>query len=110
METRLGRIHKIHLGYGGYQDAQFGITIDFRGPGWGVGSFIGFWGIDTRPDSYTKWNEADRDAVFASVVRKVNEWLNDAGRQRLNELEGVPVEITFKGNSLHSWRVLKEVL
>ena len=41
---------------------------------------------------------------------RLNALLQDAKVTHVGELVGVPVEVTFDGMTLQSWRVLKEVL
>lgn len=107
-EIRLGKIRSIELGYGGYQDAQFGITIDFEGDGWGVGTFVGHWSFE--PDKYCKWTNEDRLKVFADVMVKAKDWISAAKKTSLSQLKNVPVEITLEDFALKSWRILTEVL
>ena len=109
-DKRLGRIASAEFGYGGYQDAQFGLSIAFEGDGWGVGTFVGGWATDIKPDDHTEWDEADRDASFASTVRKVNELLHSAKIAHVSQLKGIPVELAFEGIAFKDWRVLTEVL
>ena len=110
MTTQLGKIKGIAFGRGGYQDAQFGLTVDLGGESWGVGDFRGFWGIGIVPSSPGyKWTEADRDAAYAATMRFVAELIRDAKVSHLGQLVGVPVEVTFNGTALVSWRILTEV-
>ena len=37
-------------------------------------------------------------------------YMRDAGRHWLSNMRNVPIEVCFVDNSLHSWRVLTEVL
>lgn len=106
--TRLGKIEAIRLGFGGYQDAQFGLSITLSGDGWGVGDFKGHWSM--KPSEHSQWTEADQDAGFAETMRFLLATLKDAKKQHLAELVGVPVEVVFDNMKLESWRVLKEVL
>lgn len=111
MNTQLGKITRATFGPGGYQDAQFGLSVALGGESWGVGDFKGFWDVKTVPSNPSfKWTEADRDAAYAATMRFVAELLRDAKVSDVARLVGVPVEVTFDGNTLHSWRVLTEVL
>lgn len=107
---RLGKITQIRFGFGGYQDAQFGLDLHFGGDGWGVAWFEGFWA--EPPSGHAQWTLADQDTKFAKVVRKVRDTLRAAHKEHVGELLGVPVELTFdrSGSTLKHWRILTEVL
>jgi len=109
-EAKLGKIENILFGYGGYQNAMFGLSITLSGKGWGVGDFKGGWSLDITVGEYTKWTEEDRDKEFAKVCRFTNKLLQDAKKQTIDQLKNIPVEVTFDGNSLKSWRILTEVI
>lgn len=106
--TELGRIQKIAFGFGGYQDAMIGLSITLGGQSWGVGDFKGAWGIDRS--EYAKWTEEDRLRELGQACMFLRDLLRKAGKQTVDQLAGTPVEVTFEGNTLKSWRVLDEVL
>lgn len=110
MNSKLGKIASARFGYGGYQDAQFGLSLEFICDGWGCGTFCGAWSIEIEVGPQTKWTETDRDAEFAACVRRLNNWMRDANVRDVSALVGIPVECTFENNTLVAWRVLKEVL
>lgn len=107
-ETRIGKIRSVRYGFGGYQDAMYGISFDLGGKGWGVGDFWGTWAQE--PDEYTKWTKKDQDKVFLSTSKRILELLKNAEVQSLEELVNTPIEIEFEGNTLKSWRVLTEAV
>lgn len=109
METKIGKITEAEFGIGGYNDAQIGLSLTFgsRKESWGCGSFSGFWA--DRPDR-AQWSEADQAARFAETMRLLRDTLRAANKQHVAELVGVPVECTFDGNILKSWRVLEEAI
>lgn len=109
-EKKIGKIVSIKLGYGGYQDAQFGLSVDLGGKSWGVYDFKGCWSIDTKCDRNCKWTESDRDKNFSDTMRFINDLLRKAKKQSINELKNVPIEVTFENDRLKSWRILEEVL
>jgi hypothetical protein len=43
-------------------------------------------------------------------MRYVSSLLKDAKVNSVDQLKGKPVEVTFDGNMLKSWRILTEVL
>jgi hypothetical protein len=110
MRTELGKIAQVSFGFGGYQDMQIGVSFILEGVGWGVGDFRGAWSLSVKVGEATKWKEEDRDAELANTVKFLDGLLRDAKKQTLDQLTGVPIEATFNGNTLASWRVLKEVL
>ena len=112
LRTELGRIKSIKIGHGGYQDACFGVTFDLGARGWGVHDFWGGWSpaIMQRPEG-ARWTEADREANLLNMVTRLDALLKEAGVSDANALVGLPVEVTFKNHTtLHSWRLLTEVL
>lgn len=105
----LGRIQSATFGLGGYQDVQFGFWLTLGGEGWGVGASHGnAWSLER--DKHCKWSEEDRREALADSALKLMDTLKKAKKQGVAELVGVPVEVTFDGNLLKSWRVLTEVL
>jgi hypothetical protein len=115
MKKQLGKIESIKFGFSGYQDDMFGISIGFAGDGWGVGKFIGTWPKSMKRPKKANWTELDRDNELLKVIFKAEEWMTQAKVQNINDLVGIPVELTFKdsglcGDELESWRILTEVL
>ena len=111
METRLGKIREVYFGLGGYLGAQLGLSLDFSGAGWGVSAFEGFWSpseVECSPNS--KWTDDDRDAAFSDLTRNIDKYLNQAKIRKVSDLKNVPVEVTFDGGILKSWRILTEVI
>ena len=106
----LGKISSCYIGRGGYQDAMIGLNLGFSGKGWGVGTFIGGWDTSITVDKHTQWTEEDRAKQFADVIYKVDELLRQANKYKVEDLVGVPVEISFESGTLKSWRILEEVL
>jgi hypothetical protein len=104
----LGSIKKADFGWGGYQDAMLGFSFELGGQSWGVSDFKGAWGIE-RTDR-AQWTEADRIGELGNASLFVRELLTKAKKQRVAQLVGVPIEVTFESNTLKSWRVLEEVL
>lgn len=106
----LGKIESVRLGNGGYQDAMFGLSLEFKfDKSYGIGTFKGAWGLGIDCKN-THWTEVDRDREFAATMRLMAQTMQDAKVDELAELKGVPVEVTIERGSLKSWRVLTEVL
>lgn len=104
----LGKIAHVTFGFGGDQDAMIGLSLTFSGKSWGCGTFVGGWAIERNERE--QWSEGDRSASLAAAVWKLKETLEAAKKQHVEELRGVPVEVTLEGNVLKSWRVLTEVI
>ena len=112
MEKKIGKIKKVWFGYGGYQDAMFGITFSLGSDKecWGVQDFKGTWGSTTEITEQTKWTEQDRRNENADVMVFIDSLMIKAKVRGLNDLAGIPVEATFEGMALKKWRVLEEVI
>lgn len=108
LRKELGRISSARFGWGGYQDAMIGLSLTFEGKGWGCGHFEGAWGIDRS--EYAKWSEEDRIRQLGETCLLLRDTLKAAKVQDVVSLIGTPIECTFEGNGLQSWRVLEEVL
>lgn len=107
LRKELGKIKRIRFGYGGYQDAEIGLSITIEGKGWGVADFRGYWA--NRPER-AEWTEEDQVKSLGETVLYVRDLLKQANKLDLCALEGVPLEVTFEGTSLKEWRILTEVL
>lgn len=110
MEKKLGKIMAAHFGYGGYQDACIGIAVTLGNDSWVVSDWLGEWSQMITPDAHSKWDEASRSKRNDETVRYVDGLLKAAKKQSVSELVGVPVEVTFDGMCLKSWRILTEVI
>lgn len=108
MKTKLGKIQNVSFGRGGYQDAMMGISFTLEGDGWGVGDFWGYWSCDVPPNA--NWTDKDRLTYLGAMVIRINRVLTEAKVDSIDRLKGVPIEVSFDGNTLTNWRVLKEVL
>ena len=111
MEKRLGKIEEVHFGLGGYQGAMLGLHVTLGDGGWGVGDSKANWDSEQiKWTEHTKWSEEDRDGWYSEIMRYVSTLLKDAKVNSVDMLKGKPVEVTFDGNTLKSWRILTEVL
>jgi hypothetical protein len=108
MNTSLGKIARISFGYGGYQDAEFGVTTVLEGKGWGTIDFKGYWA--RNPDERCQWTERDQTNALITALWWVRSLLDAAKVQHLDQLKGKPIEVTFENGRLESWRILEEVL
>jgi hypothetical protein len=104
--VNLGKIEKITIGVGGYQDAMFGVTFNLSSQ---QGSCVDFWGWFTT-EPCTKWTEEDRIKKMGESFWKLYGIMRDAKVNDTMDLVGKPIEIVFENGRLSSWRILKEVL
>ena len=106
---RIGKIHSISFGMGGYDDAMIGVSVTLSGDGWACGDFRGTWAV--RPAS-AKWTEESQKMFLGGAVLWLRDLLNESKKKNLADLLHVPIEATFEGpnGKLISWRILTEVL
>lgn len=102
MNKQLGKIEKCFIGFGGYDDAMFGITFIFTTQIGSVQDFINTGFVDSK--------KLDTDLVKVKFVDSIIQILKEAKINHVNELINKPVEILFDNNRLVSWRILTEVL
>ena len=109
-DKRIGKIQYIAFGFGGYQEAQIGISVTLGSDkeSWGVGDFRGPWASD--PDRYCKWTKEEQIQQSGETVMWLRDLLRDAKVNNINELKGIPVEVEFERMTLKSWRILTEVI
>ena len=111
METRLGKLSNVKFGLGGYQEACLGLTVIISGEGWGVGDNKSAWDANQiKHSKHCKWTEEDRSKGYDEVMRYISDLLSDAKVSSVDKLNGKPVEATFDGMALKSWRILTEVI
>lgn len=113
MRKQIGKIKSVCVGKGGYQNAMFGISFELGGPDWTVGDFEGAWGIKTPPHDITTeagWTEKDRTEAFSLTMRRMNQLICDAKVDCIAQLVNIPIEATFEGQKLQTWRILTEAI
>jgi hypothetical protein len=111
MEKKLGKIEEVRFGLGGYQGAMLGLHVTLGDGGWGVGDSRANWDAEMiDSNGRSTWSESDRDGWYAEIMRYVSKLLKEAKVDSVDKLKGKPVEVTFEGNTLKSWRILTEVL
>lgn len=104
----LGRIKSATFGFGGYQNVQFGVSVDLGGDAWSVRDWRGPWVIDRSASA--EWSEADRVQQMFDACWWLRHILTKAKKSHVDQLPGTPIEVTFDGLKMVSWRVLDEVL
>lgn len=111
-EKRIGKIQRITVGFGGYQDEQLGVSVTLGSDkdSWGVGDFRGTWGPRIKHTEHCKWTEAERQSQYADTMEFLGSLLVAAKKEHAAQLVGVPVEVEFSGMALVGWRVLEEAI
>ena len=107
---KIGKIQSVSFGLGGYQDAQFGLSVTLGSDvgSWGVCSFDGYWSME--PSDHAKWDTRDQNEAFANTARKTIELLQAAKVNNVSDLKNKPVACVFERGVLKSWRLLTEVI
>lgn len=106
-EIKIGKIESVKLGFGGYQNVMFGLTISFSDAegSFYVEEFIGTWSYD--PPERAEWTKESQGKIFADVMFKIIEICKKANVDDFTKLQGCPVEICLNGDRLNSWRILE---
>lgn len=112
MRRELGKIEKVSFGICGYQGGCIGLSVTLSGAdGWGVCDSKAAWDANrVKHSENCKWTEEDRSRQYDEIIRYVSDLLNAAKVEDVAGLKGKPVEATFDGMQLKSWRILTEVL
>ncbi len=109
MRKELGKIASVKMGFIGYQDCEFGLSLTLSGKSWGVCTQLsGGW--FKEPGEHTKWTVEDQRNNFANVAYKIIELLKTAKVEDVEDLVGKPIEAQFDGMKLNDWRILEEVI
>jgi len=108
MSKELGKIENVYYGLGGYQDAMLGISFQLSFGSCGTGDFWGYW--DLERTEHCKWTEEDRLKFHGENTMRIGQLLKDAKVYKVEDLVGIPIEVTSEGMNMKSWRVLTEVL
>lgn len=111
MRKELGKILNVRFGHCGYQDAMLGIAVTLGNTGWGCGDSRCAWDAEIiEHTEHCKWTEEERNQQYAEIMRYISKLLKEAKVDSVEKLRGIPVEVTFEGNTLKEWRILTEVL
>ena len=111
IEKALGKISNIRFGLGGYNDATLGLHIGFEFGAGGCGHSMSFWDYELiECTDSCQWTEEDRTAQVVTVMVALSSLLKKAKVRSVDDLKGIPVEVTLDGNSFKDFRILEEVL
>lgn len=105
MQKELGKITAVSFGRNTDRPFMFGFELTLSGKGWGT-----FTTISANMSDTCEWSENERDAAFFEVCKKIYKLLEDANVNSVDELVGIPVEVTFANHILKDYRILTEVL
>lgn len=106
----LGKIVDVKFGMAGH-DGGIGLQLEFNGEWGGICYSSWFWNPETvKHSKSSKWIEEDRSKKFDEIVREIAKILKQAKVNDINQLKGIPVEVTLNDNMLVDWRILTEVL
>lgn len=108
IDRRIGKVQKVRYGNGvGYQDAMTGIQFTLGSAGWGV---IDSWAAWTTYSEGASYSKEEWMLQHGKVTLRIADLLLQAKVDQVVDLKDIPVEVTFDGGILKSWRVLTEVL
>lgn len=110
MNTKIGKIRNVRLGFGGYQDSMLGFSFVLGSDKecWGVGDFWGTWFDPPTKDS--QWLVEDQLNSWGLTVQKVGKLLRDAKVSSIDDLKNIPIECSFENGTLKLWRILTEAV
>lgn len=97
MKQHLGKIVDAYVGFGGRDDDMIGFWLAFEYEYDKYYSAMGKGCFENRP-------------IYEEIMRDVYDTLKKAKKQRVEELVGVPVEVTLNDYGICDWRILTEVL
>jgi hypothetical protein len=107
-EIKYGKIEDAHVGLFDDSLLGFSCTLGSDSAGWEVRTeFFGH--VYERPKD-AKWTVEAQRAQLGAALLEIGRLLSAAKKERVEELVGVPVEVTFCGCMLKEWRILTEVL
>ena len=108
LRKQLGKIETISFGV---EDGKLGLSLTFTFGSTGCIWYETIWDFATvEKTEYSKWTEMEREQEAVELMKKISKYLNEAKVSSITELKNVPVECSFSGNMMRSWRVLKEVI
>lgn len=107
MDKALGKISRVSYGSGGHDGAMFGLSVTLSTDIGSVDDFKGWW---TSYPAHAKYTKQDWEQAHLKATLEIMELLKQSKKSDVRQLEGVPVEVTFDGMTLKSWRILTEVL
>jgi hypothetical protein len=63
-----------------------------------------------EPSEYAQWTKEDQIKILGETMLFIAKLLDEAKVRSVKELVNIPVEVTFEGNCIKSWRILTEVI
>lgn len=95
MKKELGKISSVSFGLGGYQNATLGLHVTLEFGGGGCADTISAWDCSqVKCHEYSEWTEEDRSKQYDDIMRKLSELLHKAKVDTVDQLKGMPIEVT----------------
>lgn len=107
-EVKLAKIESAKFGCFQDRDFLFGMILGFSGKGWGVGCG-GRYTINMSKDCRWK-SDAEKKEWMEKTMQFAYDTIQTAKVDSVEELVGIPVEVTLEKNTFESFRILTEVL
>lgn len=108
LETKLGKIESVSFGV---EDGRLGLHFTFTFGSTGCVWYETIWDFATvERTEYSKWTEMEHEQEAVELMKKISNYLSDAKVSNIQDLKNRPIEATFEGRMLKSWRILTEVL
>lgn len=106
-QIREGVIKDVRFGYGGHKNMYIGIKFHLGGESWTAFSEKVVWDANLiPPDGNYTWDERDRDAGNAKVVRYISDLLFKTKVSCINDLVGKSVQAIFIDDKFESWSII----
>ena len=107
-EKELGKISAASLEV---IDGRLGLHLTLSGESWGCQHSIWTWSpSQVEITEYTKWTEEDRESKMILIMREIDKLMKESNVSNLKDLNGIPIEVEFEGNTFKDFRILTEVL
>lgn len=103
----LGKIQDVSFGH--ISDYEVGLCITFKTSAGNVQFSQTFFNVSVSSEG-KEWEEEDRTEKYAEIVKTISVLLSTAKVSDIKDLVGIPVEVSFNGSLMESWRILVEVL
>lgn len=107
-KKELGKIESVEYGLCRDRGFLMGITFVLKFPGAGCVSANEV--NMSEHTEYCRWTIEDQNKQIVELMHYIKKLLTDAKVNKVSELKNIPIEATFDGNMLESFRILTEVL
>jgi hypothetical protein len=108
LRKELGKIETVSFGI---RDGRLGLHLEFTFGAKGCIWSEWTWDfVSVERTNNAQWTELEREQRAVELMKKISRYLNEAKVTSISDLKNIPVECSFLGNMMRSWRVLKEVI